>query len=240
MSKKNKNWDIFAVFRKISVLREMIYLEQKRREQLAIMLSKQSFVKFSSGASADDNSRFDGVVVLSSNVKIVNSCVGENTYVAFNSRLFNCDVGPYCSIGPDVLVGLGMHPAHTFVSTHPAFFSPRNTSTISYVTEQKFVETNRITIGNDVWIGARAIVMDGINIGDGAIVAAGAVVTKDVEPFSIVGGVPARKIRKRFSDEEITTCLDFCWWNQNEDWIKSKAYLFSNIQDFIDHIHENN
>ena len=70
-----------------------------------------------------------------------------------------------------------------------------------------------IVIGNDVWIGYEAVVLAGVTIGDGAIVAARAVVTKDVPPYTIVGGVPARPIRKRFPDAEIAQLLELKWWD---------------------------
>jgi virginiamycin A acetyltransferase len=68
-------------------------------------------------------------------------------------------------------------------------------------------------IGNDVWIGYGATIMAGVTIGDGAIIATKAVVTKDVAPYSIVGGNPAKEIRKRFSEEKIKQLLDLCWWD---------------------------
>jgi len=70
-----------------------------------------------------------------------------------------------------------------------------------------------IVIGNDVWIGYEAVVMAGVTIGDGAIIGARAVVTKDVPPYTIVGGVPARKIRRRFSDNVIARLLELKWWD---------------------------
>jgi virginiamycin A acetyltransferase len=77
-----------------------------------------------------------------------------------------------------------------------------------------------IVIGNDVWIGFEAVVLAGVTIGDGAIIGSRAVVTKDVEPYSIVGGVPAKLIRKRFNDEQIDKLLKLKWWDWDEDRIK--------------------
>lgn len=74
-----------------------------------------------------------------------------------------------------------------------------------------------IIIGNDVWIGYEAVVLAGVTIGDGAIVAARAVVTKDVPPYTIVGGVPAKPIRKRFSDADIAQLLELKWWDWPEE-----------------------
>ena len=75
-----------------------------------------------------------------------------------------------------------------------------------------------IVVGNDVWIGYEAVILAGVTIGDGAIIATRAVVTKDVPPYTIVGGVPAKPIRKRFSDEEIDQLLELKWW----DWPPEK------------------
>lgn len=77
-----------------------------------------------------------------------------------------------------------------------------------------------IVIGNDVWIGYEAVVMQGVTIGDGAIIGARAVVTKDVPPYTIVGGVPAKPIRKRFSDEVISQLLVIKWWDWPDEKIK--------------------
>jgi len=77
-----------------------------------------------------------------------------------------------------------------------------------------------IVVGNDVWIGFEAVIMAGVTIGDGAIIGSRAVVTKDVEPYSIVGGIPAKLIRKRFSEEKILELLEMEWWNWSEEMIK--------------------
>jgi virginiamycin A acetyltransferase len=91
-----------------------------------------------------------------------------------------------------------------------------------------------VIIGNDVWVGAGAIILSGVNIGDGAIVAAGSVVTKDVPPYSIVGGNPAKLIRFRFSEDQIAKLLSISWWNWSEDKIKTNLDSFyGTTEDFI-------
>ena len=93
-----------------------------------------------------------------------------------------------------------------------------------------------ITIGNDVWIGAKATIMSGITIGDGAIIAAGSVVVKDVEPYSMVGGNPAKHLKFRFTEKQIMSLLKISWWNWTEDRIKSDAMMMwsDSIDKFID------
>jgi acetyltransferase-like isoleucine patch superfamily enzyme len=91
-----------------------------------------------------------------------------------------------------------------------------------------------VVIGNDVWVGAGAIILSGVSIGDGAIVAAGAVVTKDVPPYAIVGGNPAKLIRYRFSEDQIAKLLSISWWNWSEDKIKANLDSFyGTTEDFI-------
>ena len=95
-----------------------------------------------------------------------------------------------------------------------------------------------MTIGNDVWIGENAVILGGISIGDGAVIGAGAIVTKDVPPYTIVGGVPAKKIRSRFPDDIVKMLLKIQWWNLEEDILKENIYFFQqnlsedNLTDF--------
>lgn len=90
-----------------------------------------------------------------------------------------------------------------------------------------------VVIGNDVWIGLNALLVPGVTVGDGAVVAAGAVVTRDVAPYTIVGGVPARPIRKRFSDEEIYKLLNIKWWDWEKEKIKTHLEDFYQPKHFI-------
>lgn len=230
---KNK---LTLIQKKIKLLKEMLYQEGKRQKERLEMEKRYPTVQFGSGSVADDTCSFQGRVNIAANVKLRGCLVGANTYISANSQLINCDIGSYCSIGANVLAGLGTHPVKKFVSTHPSFYSPRNCSPVTHVTEQKFVDTQRITIGNDVWIGAGVILLDGVSIGDGAIIAAGAVVTADVQPYTIVGGVPAKEIRKRFTEEQINCLLSLQWWNKGEEWIQSHVYLFDDVDKVIDHL----
>lgn len=96
-----------------------------------------------------------------------------------------------------------------------------------YGLEQKAVtqawdKKGDIVIGNDVWIGYEAVIMSGVHIGDGAIIGTRAVVTKDVEPYTIVGGVPAKPIKKRFDDERIKKLQSLCWWDWNKEQLREK------------------
>lgn len=165
--------------------------------------------------------------------------IGPYSYISNFSRINNVDIGSYCSIGPEVLIGLGIHPSRKFVSTHPSFYSTSKQSGIVYSKDYKFIESKRTVIGNDVWIGARAIILDGVTVGDGAIVGANSVVTKDVPPYAIVGGVPAKIIKYRFNSEEVNHLLNIKWWNWNEEKLKLKSDSFEDITVFLkDEINE--
>lgn len=149
--------------------------------------------------------------------------LGRMTYVGEVSRLGYTDIGAFSSIGPNVLIGgLGCHPVDR-LSTHPAFYSARLQAGETFSKGGIIEELPRVKIGSDVWIGAGSIILDGINIGDGAIVAAGAVVTKDVPPYAIVGGVPARIIRYRFDEETIDALLEWRWWDMDNQQLQSLA-----------------
>lgn len=166
-------------------------------------------------------------------VVLCDVCLGDFSYVAENSKLNSVQVGKYCSIGPNVVIGLGVHPSRNFVSTHPIFFSTNHGSGISFVRKACFEEIKPITVGNDVWIGAGAIILDGIVIGDGAIVAAGAVVTKDIPAYAVVGGVPAKVIKYRFTQDEIDALLISRWWGRDVEWLRENASTMTDVGNFL-------
>jgi acetyltransferase-like isoleucine patch superfamily enzyme len=165
--------------------------------------------------------------------RLRDSEIGSYSYVARNCQVYNTAVGKFTCIGPNVMTGMGAHPSSGFVSSHPLFYSTLGQSSGLVIVEKNlFDEFPRTEIGNDVWIGNNAIIKYGIKIGDGAIIASGAVVTKDVEPYSIVGGVPAKLIKYRFSNEQIAFLLTFKWWDKDLEWLKSNKDFFQNIDQF--------
>ena len=139
-----------------------------------------------------------------------------------------------------------MHPSHEFVSTYPAFYSMKTSTDLLYVTKQKFSEFKYayedylVKIGNDVWIGEDARIINGVTVGDGAIIATGAVVTKNVPAYAIVGGVPAKIIDYRFDADQIDLLSRLEWWNKSEDWIKEHAEDFESIDKFCINIEKMN
>ncbi|WP_113924633.1 CatB-related O-acetyltransferase [Cognataquiflexum aquatile] len=152
--------------------------------------------------------------------------IGEHTYGVSPSTvlLFRNDdqveIGKFCSFAKGVqLITSGEHNYH-LVSSFP-FYS----KILNLGDENDTLTKGKITVGHDVWIGANAIILSGVTIGHGAVIAAGAVVANDVLPYSIVGGVPAKLIKFRFSESTIKEIIDIGWW----DW--SNSYLIENIDD---------
>lgn len=133
--------------------------------------------------------------------KLVGTTIGDYSYVGVGTQVQYADIGKFCSIGDGVRIGLGIHPTH-LESTHPAFYSNQGNWDIKPTVKEKIVEYKKITIGDDVWIGSNAMLLDGVNVGSHSVIAAGAVVTRDVPEYAIMGGVPARvlKYRKRHED----------------------------------------
>lgn len=162
-------------------------------------------------------------------------CMGSYSYVSNDSILINVEVGNFCSIGPHVQIGLAPHPSRIFVSTYPAFYSNYNEGCPLSFRKNKIFDDSvpKTGLGNDVWIGSNVVIPGGIQIGTGAIVATGSVVVKDVPPYAVVGGNPAKIIRYRFSEEQIKLLLVSEWW----DWPIEKIYQhvddFSEVEKFL-------
>jgi chloramphenicol O-acetyltransferase type B len=130
-------------------------------------------------------------------------------------------IGKFCSIATGITFMLGGNQGHRYdwTSTYALDYFDNSSCT-------KDIDSKGDTvIGNDVWIGADVMIMPGIHIGDGAVIATRAVVTKDVEPYSIVGGNPANFIKKRFSDKKIEILLKVKWWDWTEEKIKENLDL---------------
>lgn len=154
--------------------------------------------------------------------------LGEHTYINHTTTIgYSTKIGKYCSIAANTCIGMGNHLLDC-LTTHPFIYTNNIKQYGDIICDSsklvKLTEKGVTQIGNDVWIGYGAIVTSGVKIGDGAVIAAGAVVTKDVEPYSIVGGVPAKHIRYRFDKETIDGLLETKWWDLDENFIKELPF----------------
>jgi acetyltransferase-like isoleucine patch superfamily enzyme len=172
------------------------------------------------------NAQFGMDNFLGANVSFQNSGLGDYSYINSNTKIRNTEIGKFCSIGPNVQIVLGLHPVN-LVSTHPVFYA-NNKPFATFSDTNHVDEYKSVKIGNDVWIAEGVLIPGGVTIGDGAVITARAVVTKDVEPYSIVGGIPAKHIKYRFDSETIQTLLESKWWN----WSKEK--LVANQKHFLE------
>lgn len=187
---------------------------------------------------------FESHIVIGHNTSIISSFIGKGTYIGDNCFFQKTRIGKYCSLGSEIRVSIGQHPTKEWVTTHPAFFSVNRQAGFSFVTANKYNENKScqgssfsVEIGNDVWVGDRVTLLAGVTIGDGAILAAGAVVTHDVPPYSIVGGIPARIIRYRFNEEEIQRLQSTKWWDKSDEWLIDHVEDFCDINLFFKNFH---
>jgi acetyltransferase-like isoleucine patch superfamily enzyme len=143
--------------------------------------------------------------------------IGDYTYGSKHLKIIGDDsdiiIGKFCSIAENVTIFAGAYHRTDWFTTYP--FGHVNESHFPKVQKGCGHPTTKgdVIIGNDVWIATGAVIMSGVKIGDGAVIGAFSVVTKDVDPYTIVGGNPAKQIRKRFNNEVINKLLELKWWN---------------------------
>lgn len=147
----------------------------------------------------------------------------EHSYVNKGSNIMSGKIGKYCSVGYNVDIGMFEHPV-TMVSTSKEIYQ--------FTDDWKEIYSPPI-IGNDVWIGSKATILQGVTVGNGAIIAAGAVVTKDVPPYAIVGGVPAKVIKYRFDEDVRNRLEELKWWDKDDEWIDEYRAYFKDPKDFL-------
>lgn len=173
-----------------------------------------------------ENSSFDDRCIIQRNNMIYSSCLGKYTYTGRNTTIWYSKIGKFNSISWNVSIG-GANHDYRRITTHSFLYSDdfgiKPKDCIGY---DRF-SSNPCVIGNDVWIAANACILRGVNIGNGAVIAAGAVVTEDVEPYTIVAGVPAKVVKKRFDDDIIALLMKSNWWDLPVEVIKEHYNVFN-------------
>lgn len=219
----------FGINKLIRVLSLKMILLQLKKVKETWIYRKQK-LKLSIGCNIV-NSKFGENVFLGENVSFVNSFINDRSYINNNTKIRNTTIGKFCSIGPNVQITLGIHPTD-FVSTHPIFYA-NNKPFESFSDKVYIKEYDNVIIGNDVWIGEGVLIPGGITIGNGAIITARAVITKDVEAYSIVGGIPAKLIKYRFDEQSRQQINNSEWWNWDKLELKRVFKSFHNPKLFL-------
>lgn len=185
------------------------------------------------GVSISEDSVLSEHVSLFSSVHVLSSQIGRFTYVQSSSEIISTDIGPFCSISKNVLVGAAEHPISE-VSTSPIFYDASQPLPL-FLTSRKFVDSTilRTSIGADTWIGANCVIRSGVSIGVGAVIGASSVITKDVEPYSIVVGTPGREVGKRFNQDVISQLISSNWWDFDESILLKLSSYFNAPEEFL-------
>lgn len=198
---------------------------------------KSIFQRSISFSSQVEYSTISGKARVWGHCKVFHSTMGDYSYVGRNSRIIHADIGKFCSIAGETKIGMGTHTLDK-ISTSPIFTESKNGTKHSWVKVSAVNPFKRVVVGNDVWIGVRTMVMGGVKIGDGAVIGAGSIVTKDIPPYAVAAGVPAKLIRYRFPQEQIDALLAHPWWNLPEDKLKERIKLFQNSENIDEIINE--
>lgn len=164
--------------------------------------------------------------------------LGYGSYIGYHSEIVQARFGKFCSVGPYVAFVSNRHPIRTFISSHPSFFAKKGTVDLSFVSQntdsdQTMEEKIKFDIGHDVYIGQNSLILGPRKIGNGAVIGAGAVVTKDVPAYAIVVGCPAEIIGYRFEEDICNELNDSEWWNMDDEWLKQHSELFTNPTEFV-------
>lgn len=179
------------------------------------------------------NSDIHSTAVVNSGSQVVNSQLGRYSYCGCDCEINHTDIGSFCSISHRVFIGGAEHPID-WVSTSPVFENTKHSGPVKRFSKFDVPAIKRTVIGSDVWIGYGATIKQGVHIGHGAVIGSNALVTKDVPPYAVVGGVPAKLIKYRFDEETIVALLKSEWWKWSDEKITEMALYIKEPRKFLD------
>jgi acetyltransferase-like isoleucine patch superfamily enzyme len=182
--------------------------------------------------SAVKNSIVHKTSKIESGSSFYNSVINRHSFCGYDSEISNANIGSFVSIANNVVIGGGRHPME-WVGMSPVFYEGRDSVKAKFSTHSR-APNLQVKIGHDVWIGRSAIVLPGVEIGDGAVVGAGAVVTKSVPPYAIVAGNPARLIRYRFDESVVKRLLASRWWSYSDADLHRLGPYFNDVSKFLE------
>jgi len=182
-------------------------------------------------SSAIRNSTIHQTSKVESGSSFINSEMEKHSFCGYDCDISNTTIGSFCSIASGVIIGGGMHPIN-WVGTSPVFYEGRDSVKAKF-SKHKREKMKKTIIGHDVWIGQNVIIKQGLKIGTGSIIGMGSIVTKDIPPYSIYGGNPAKLIRERFDKETVDKLLKIEWWKFDDKKLMNYAQYFTNPDEFI-------
>lgn len=210
--------------------KEILKSFYKVYDRIFIYIKYYGKLKFGFSSYISRNSIFEGANRIYPKTFFSGS-LGYGSYIGNNCEI-SAHIGRFTSIAPHVRSNHGIHPfTYPFASCSPMFYSLKKQSGKTFACRMVFDEYKDMPqIGNDCWIGENVFLCGGIKVGDGAIIHAGSVVTKDVPPYSIVGGVPAKVINYRYNESDIQFLLGIKWWNKDYNWFTENWELLCDIR----------
>lgn len=159
-----------------------------------------------------------------SGCNLVNVSMDRHSFCGYDCEMSEVKIGAFCSIANNVTIGGGEHPV-SWVSTSPVFYEGRDSVKAKFSSHPR-EQVRQTVIGHDVWIGRNVLIKQGVTIGNGSVIGMGSVVTRDVAPYSIVAGIPARVIKRRFEQETAEKIEMTRWWEMPDQDLNRYARFF--------------
>lgn len=177
------------------------------------------------------NSTIDKTSRICSDSHVVNAIMGRYSYIGNSCTIVNTQIGNFCSIADNCIIGGASHPIE-WVSTSPVFHEGKNIMEKNF-SEHSYNVSSKTIIENDVWIGNNCLIKSGVKIENGAVIGMGSVLTKNVGPYEIWAGNPAKCIRKRFTNQIAEELLKSAWWEYDDEILAKHASSFNEVETYL-------